>query len=117
MIRCQRDRGAVTIEFAIVLIGVTALLAAVFIALGAMVTTIHCVDAAHTTARMSALGYDLNEMRAAATKKVRAPARVEVHKTDSWVEVTVTTPVPNSPWKWEVSHSAHAFIEPHKTDT
>lgn len=112
-LRGQRERGGVTIEFAIALIGLVAVLAAVLIGIAGMITTLRCVDAAHTVARMSALGYSTSELEAAAAKKMVTPARTAIRGDGNWIEVTVTAPVPNSPWNWEVSHSAHAFIEPH----
>lgn len=103
-----------TIEFAIVLTGVVALLAAVLLLMSAGIAAIRCVDAAHTAARMSAISEVGPEIEAAVLSIIGSGsgAAIDVHRTETWVSVTVSSHVPNSPWPWSVSHTAHAYVEP-----
>lgn len=106
------DSGAVTIEFAIVLIAVVGLLVMVLIAASGAVTALRCVEAAHTSARMLAIGEPDPQVEAAVLKMVGESGRIEVSRGDKWIEITVTARVPSAPWNWEVSHIAHAYAEP-----
>lgn len=114
--RCQRERGAVTIEFAIVLVGVVAMLAAVLLLMSAALTGLRCIDAAHTAARMSAIGEPSDAVQNVAQKLVGLQATTALNRDGKWVAVTVRSLVPNSPWRWEVSHTAVAYVEPDGVD-
>jgi len=102
----------VTIEFAIVLTGIVALLVMIAIAASSVLTALRCVEAAHTSARMIAIGEAEPQIESTIHKMVGSQAEIAVSRSDRWVEVTVTSAVANAPWNWEVSHTAHAYVEP-----
>jgi len=87
-------------------------MAAILVLLGAAVIGLRCVDAAHTGARMSAIGEPRIEIEKLAKTVVGADAAVAIHHDGHWATVTVTAPVSAGPWVWQISHTAHAYLEP-----
>src|SRR5690625_7957459 len=82
------------------------MLAAVLLLMSAALTGLRCIDAAHTAARMSAIGEPSDAVQNVAQKLVGPQATTALHRDGKWVAVTVRSLVPNSPWRWEVSHTA-----------
>ncbi|HLR56118.1 MAG TPA: TadE family type IV pilus minor pilin [Actinomycetales bacterium] len=110
--RGKEDRGAVTIEFAIALVGIVAILAAVLLLLAGAITAVRSIDAAHAGARMTAIGEPRAAVQNLAIQIAGGDANVSIRQEDKWVSVTVRASVPNSPWPWQIAHTATAYVEP-----
>lgn len=91
--RAERDRGAVTAEFA-VLLPVVALLVGAVVALTATASTqLRCADAARAGARAAALGDGDADVVAVARHLAGSGVQVAVGREGGWVVVTVESTV------------------------
>lgn len=88
-----RERGAVTVELAVGLIGVVLVLALVLLLTAAATAQLRCTEAARSGARAAALGQDDSAVAAVAGRAAGGGAHVEVVRADGWVTVTVDRPV------------------------
>jgi Flp pilus assembly protein TadG len=87
------ERGSVTVEIAIALPAVLALLAFLLGLGGAVVTQVRCADGARAGARAAALGLSDGEVAAAARQAAGGASNASVSRSAGAVTVTVTTPV------------------------
>lgn len=87
------DEGAVTVELAIGMVTVVALLGLVLALVMAGVAQLRCTDAARAGARAASLGEDDAAVTLVATRTAGAGAEVAVSRDDDWVDVTVRVPV------------------------
>lgn len=67
---------------------------------------------AHTGARMQAIGEPVEKIEQLARQTLGPAARVDIERGSKWVTVSVSAPVPVSPFAWKVEHSSHAYLEP-----
>jgi hypothetical protein len=88
-----REAGSVTVELAVGLVSVVALLGLVLGLLAAGVAQIRCTDAARAGARAAALGQDDDAVRLVAGRAAGPRSEVSVSRQDDWVDVTVRVPV------------------------
>ncbi len=112
--RC-RERGSVTVEFALALPAVVLVLSAVLGVAGAATAQLRAQDAARAAARAAAIGSDDASIRAVAARLGGRGVRVEVGRDATWVEVRVSTPValgPLTSGPMRATASATAWVEP-----
>lgn len=88
-----RDGGAVTVELAIGMVTVVALLGLVLSLVAAGVAQIRCTDAARAGARAAALGGDDDAVTLVVRRSAGGAASATVARADGWVDVTVHVPV------------------------
>ena len=91
--RPAHDEGAVTVELAIGMVSVVALLGLVLALLAAGVAQIRCTDAARAGARAASLGEDDEAVALVVRRAAGDGASVSVAHDDGWVDVTVRLPV------------------------
>ncbi|GIG25657.1 TadE family type IV pilus minor pilin [Cellulomonas denverensis] len=111
----DRERGAVTAEFAVVLPVVTLLIAALLVIASCAVAQMRCADAARAGARSAAIGEPDQVVAEVAERVGGGGVRVAVHRTDGWVEVVVHRDLgPSLPvvGAITVSAAATAWAEP-----
>ena len=87
------DKGAVTVELAIGMVSVVALLGLVLGLVAAGVAQIRCTDAARAGARAAALGQDEAAVALVVRRVAGERAAVSVAHDDGWVDVAVRLPV------------------------
>ena len=88
-----RDGGAVTVELAIGMVSVVALLGLVLALVAAGVTQVRCTDAARAGARAASLGGDDAEVARVVRRAAGDAATATVARDGGWVDVSVTVPV------------------------
>ncbi len=88
----QRDRGAVTVEFALALPAVVAVVGVLLVTLAVGGVQLRALDAARTAARVAALGLDDAQVVEAA-HRVLPGADVTIRHTPPWVTVEVRAQV------------------------
>ena len=89
----QRERGSVTLEFAVLLPAVL-VLAAVIMSLTAVSTAqIRGTDAARQAARMAAVGEPTAQITAAVRQITSPAADLDLQNDGQWVRITVSQPV------------------------
>jgi hypothetical protein len=88
-----RDVGAVTVELAIGMVSVVALLGLVLSLVAAGVAQIRCTDAARAGARAAALGGDDEAVTLVVRRSAGGAASATVVRDGGWVDVTVHVPV------------------------
>lgn len=93
MTRLRPDRGSVTVELAIGMVTVVALLGLVLAVVAAGVAQIRATDAARAGARAAALGEDDGEIALVVHRTAGDGAAVFVVRDEEWVDVTVRLPV------------------------
>jgi len=91
------ERGAVTVELAIGMVSVVALLGLVLMLVAAGVAQIRCTDAARAGARAASLGADDATVAQVARRSAGRPAEVSVVRGGGWVDVSVRVPVLGGP--------------------
>ena len=91
--RRAHDGGAVTVELAIGMVSVVALLALVLALVSAGVAQIRCADAARAGARAASLGEDDSAVALVVRRAAGEAAQVSVTRDDEWVDVTVRVPL------------------------
>jgi hypothetical protein len=92
-VRRGRERGSVTVELAVGMVAVVALLGLVLALVSAGVAQIRCTDAARAGARAASLGEDDEAVALVATRSAGPGAQVSVAHAGGWVDVTVRLPV------------------------
>ncbi|HEY0117882.1 MAG TPA: TadE family type IV pilus minor pilin [Cellulomonas sp.] len=88
-----REAGSVSVELAIGMVTVVALLGLVLTLVAAGVAQIRCTDAARAGARAASLGGDDQAVAAVVTRSAGPAAEVTVSRDGTWVDVTVRVPV------------------------
>ena len=88
-----REAGSVTVELAIGMVTVVALLGLVLGLVAAGVAQIRCTDAARAGARAASLGEDDTAVALVAARAAGPGAEVSVSRDGEWVDVTVRAPV------------------------
>lgn len=88
-----QERGAVTVELAVGLIGVVLVLALVLLLTAAATAQLRCTEAARAGARAAALGQEDAAVGDVAGRAAGGGAHVDVVRADGWVTVTVDRPV------------------------
>jgi hypothetical protein len=96
-VRRPREGGAVTVELAIGMVSVVAMLGLVLVLVAAGVAQVRCTDAARAGARAAALGQDDEAVTLVVRRAAGDAASVTVRRADGWVEVAVRTPVLGGP--------------------
>lgn len=91
--RSPDDRGGVTVELAVGMVTVLALLGLVLGLVAAGVAQIRCTEAARAGARAAALGEDDAAVSLVARRSAGGGADVSVSREGAWVDVTVRAPV------------------------
>ncbi|GEL45600.1 hypothetical protein CHO01_07160 [Cellulomonas hominis] len=91
--RADRDRGAVTAEFAVLLPVVALLVGAVVALTASAAIQLRCADAARAGARAAALGDGDADVLAVARRVAGSGVQVAVGRDDGWVVVTVESTV------------------------
>ncbi len=91
--RRAHDDGAVTVELAIGMVSVVALLGLVLALVAAGVAQIRCTDAARAGARAAALGEDDAAVSFVVRRSAGDAASATVVRDAAWVDVTVRVPV------------------------
>jgi hypothetical protein len=86
--RKQNDRGGVTVEAAIGLAALVALLTLVLYGLAAAADQVRCVDAAREAARLTARG-EAEEARAAAATIAPPAAEITINEEGEHIEVNI----------------------------
>lgn len=89
----RTERGAVTVELAVGLIGIVLVLALVLLLTAAATAQLRCTEAARSGARAAALGQEDSAVVEVAGRAAGGGAHVEVVRADGWVTVTVDRPV------------------------
>ena len=87
------DDGAVTVELAIGMVSVVALLGLVLALVTAGVAQIRCTDAARAGARAASLGEDDEAVSFVVRRAAGEKAQVSVTHDGGWVDVTVRVPL------------------------
>lgn len=87
------DEGAVTVELAIGMVSVVALLGLVLALVTAGVAQIRCADAARAGARAASLGEDDEAVALVVRRAAGEAAQVSVARDDEWADVTVRVPL------------------------
>lgn len=93
MTRARLDDGAVTVELAIGMVTVVALLGLALGLVAAGVAQIRVTDAARAGARAASLGEDDAAVALVVHRTAGDDAAVSVTRDEDWVDVTVTLPV------------------------
>jgi hypothetical protein len=91
--RRAHDEGAVTVELAIGMVSVVALLGLVLALVAAGVAQIRCTDAARAGARAASLGEDDSAVALVVRRTAGDAAQVSVARDAEWVDVTVHVPL------------------------
>lgn len=89
----SREHGGVTVELAIGMVAVVALLGLVLGLVAAGVAQIRCTDAARAGARAASLGQDDGAVARVVTRVAGDAAAVAVSRDGGWVDVSVRLPV------------------------
>ncbi|MGQ0841581.1 TadE family type IV pilus minor pilin [Actinokineospora sp.] len=109
---CASDRGAVTVEAAIALCGLTLVLALAIGGLSAVVDQIRCVDAAREAARLVARG-EPDRAHVVAGEIAPRGAEIRIRRTGDTVSVEVSAvPVGGLLPGVRLRADAHAVAEP-----
>lgn len=87
------DDGAVTVELAIGMVSVVALLGLVLALVTAGVAQIRCTDAARAGARAASLGEDDEAVSLVVRRAAGEAAKVSITRDDEWADVTVRVPI------------------------
>lgn len=104
----ERERGSITVEFALALPAVVMVLGMVLAAVTWCAAAVRVADVASTTARYAAVhGTAAAQQRAGSTAQ---PEDVAITTSDGWVTVTVTTDSPG--WLPPVRATAQAWNGP-----
>jgi hypothetical protein len=107
------ERGSVTVELAVGLVGVVLVLALVLTVVSAGVAQLRCVDGARAGARAALAGEPSVTVTEVARRVAGRSAQVTMTTTGGWVQVSVSRPVAAGVSEaWTASATATVPVEP-----